>query len=281
MVVKRWWKPLLCGVDLELRQGVTALVGPAGAGKTLLLRALLGLERPAEGTVEVLGERLPGAGARVRTRVGYVAQDLALYPGLTPIELAELHGELHAIWHVEELFQRLARWQVPAREPVERLAPLPRALLALGLALAHAPSLLLVDLPTALDAAGRAYLLDAVAGERGALPVVLASARPHELEERCDRVVLLVAGRVRRDGAPAALAEGLLRLDLEGQARPVLPPEVKCLRAGPGPRGARWWVAGSPEGLAAAAALPGVVLSGPPGFEEAYLARVAEAAAAP
>ena len=275
--VRRWWKPLWVEpISWEVLPGVTGLIGPAGAGKTTLLRLLLGLEKPAAGKVEVLGLRLPRQGALARTRVGFVPQDLALYPGMSALQLAELHGELHATWQAGELYARLARWQVPTREPVERLAPLARSLLALGLALSHAPGLLLVDLPTALDAAGRTYLLDVLAAERGELPVVIASARPHELEGRCERLALLARGRLRHFAPAEALGEGLVRCELAGDARPELPAGVTCLRAAPAPGGARWWLSGTSGGIASLRALEGVSEVAPAGFEEAYLARLAE-----
>tara|TARA_R110002072_G_scaffold198254_1_gene355843 strand:+ start:17 stop:826 length:810 start_codon:yes stop_codon:yes gene_type:complete len=260
----------------ELRPGVTGLVGPSGVGKTALCEVLLGLGR-ARGHVQVLGHALPQAGPRVRAEVGYLAQDLAVYPGMTALEFATFVGEAHARWKGKKVFERLARYQVPTRIPVEQIAPRARAFLAMTLALGSEPKLLIADLPTCLDGGARADLLEALLAERGEASLLIATARPHELEGRCAEVLIL-GGSSSEVVAGQDLARGLWRLDLRGDARPPLDPALTCLQAGPGPSGARWIVAGEeallPRDPAQVSSLR------PATFEEAALARIATLQAA-
>ena len=269
---RRGRPPLLNDVTWTLGPGVTGLVGAAGAGKTALCELLLGIVPQGRGEVEVLERRLPREGALVRSEVGYLPQDLAVVPGLTAIELVHFTGEVYARWRRKWVFEALARYQVPTRVPVERLAPLPRALLAMVLALGHQPKLVIADLPTCLDGGARARLLDALLSERGPSDLLIATDRPHELEGRCTALALLAQGQLVA-GAAASIADALWRLDLAGDARPALPPPLVCLDAGPGAHGACWIVAGPPESVAA---LPreGVANLRAANFEEAVLARL-------
>lgn len=261
----------------ELRQGVTGLVGPSGVGKTALCEVLLGLGR-ARGQVQVLGHALPKAGSRVRAEVGYLAQDLAVYPGMTALEFATFVGEAHARWRGKKVFERLARYQVPTRIPVEQIAPRARAFLAMALALGSDPKLVIVDLPTCLDGGARADLLEALLAERGETSLLISTARPHELEGRC-REVLILGGGSGEVVAGQDVARGLWRLDLTGDARPPLDPALTCLQAGPGPSGARWIVSGDeallPRDPAQVSSLR------PASYEEAALARIAALQSAP
>ena len=248
------------------------LVGLAGAGKTRLCETLLGLTR-AKGRVEVLGHTLPGAGPRVRAEVGYLPQDLAVYPGMTALEFATFVGNSQARWRAKQVFERLARYQVPTRTPVERLGPSQRAFLAMALALGSDPKLVIVDMPTSLDGGGRAGLIEALLSERGDASLLIASARPHELEGRCSDLLILGGGfcSIR---ASKLVADEVWRIDLRGTARPALHPELTCLQAGPGPSGARWIVAGDetllPSDLEEVASCRAAT------YEEAVLARIAE-----
>ena len=183
------------GVDLEVAGSeVVGLLGANGAGKTTLIRMLLGLLRPSSGTVELFGLAPSRA---TRRRLGYVPQGLGLYADLTVQEnlsfaaaafgegppgsdhdLASVAGEL-----VGELPLGLQR----------RLAFLQ--------ALAHFPDLLVLDEPTSgVDPLGRARLWDGIrqAAEDGA--GVLVTTHNIEEAEQCDRLVIMVAGRVAVSG---------------------------------------------------------------------------------
>jgi len=186
---------------LSLPQGrVVALVGPNGAGKTTLLHLAVGLIRPTEGTVEVFGEPVDGKGTSLRAQVGFVAQEHPLYRGFTVADLLRLGRSLNASWDQALAERRLDALGIPLARRAGRLSGGQQVQVALTLALAKRPRLLVLDEPVAnLDPLARRdflrALMDAVAAER--LTVLLSSHVIAELERVCDHLILLSDGRVR------------------------------------------------------------------------------------
>jgi len=190
------WALQECSVTIP-RGRVTALVGPNGAGKTTLLRVLAGLSKPTVGTASVLG-RPPGQSEDFLSSIGYLAQDIPLYKQLTADEHLDIGAGLNRRWDAASARQRLASLGVPTDRTLATLSGGQRAQVALGLALAKRPSVLLLDEPVAaLDPLARreflASLTAAVADED--LSVVLSSHLLHDLERVCDHLVLLAASR--------------------------------------------------------------------------------------
>ena len=178
---------------------VSALVGPNGAGKTTLLRLLVGLRAPSAGQALVLG-RPPEQSEEFLASVGYLAQEAPLYKRLTAAEHLDLGAHLNRRWEKEVATDRLRALRVPLDRPIGTLSGGQRSQVALGLALAKRPEVLLLDEPVAaLDPlARRAFLsslAEAVAG--GELTVVLSSHLLHDLERVCDHVILLAASRAQ------------------------------------------------------------------------------------
>ena len=179
---------------------VAALVGPNGAGKTTLLHMLVGLTEPSAGEARVLGVS-PGEQSRlVLPRVGFVAQEHPLYRGFTLAEMLKLGRKLNPAWDDDLASDRLARLGLSLRQKVGRLSGGQQAQLALTLALAKRPELLVLDEPVAaLDPLARREflqgLMEAVAEE--GLTVLLSSHIVAELERVCDYLVILAAGGVQ------------------------------------------------------------------------------------
>jgi ABC-2 type transport system ATP-binding protein len=186
---------------------VVGLVGPNGAGKTTLLRLAAGLLTPTSGTIEVLGER-PGCRAAHLARVGFVAQDAALYPSLSVAGHLRMGALLNPRWDAALATERVQRLGLPPRQRAGRLSGGQRAQLALTLAVAKRPDLLILDEPAgSLDPLARRDFLDAIAGvaaEQGTR-VVLSSHLIGDLERICDYLIVLVASRVRVAGPVNAL----------------------------------------------------------------------------
>ena len=177
--------------------GVTALVGRNGAGKSTLLRAAVGLLRPDGGEVRVFGEP---AGDGSLHRIGYVAQSAPLYPMLTVAQTLTLGRRLNPRWDAGYA-QRLADdAALPSGVRVGTLAPGHRSRLALVVALAKRPDLLVLDEPlAALDPVARTEVTGALmadVAERGTT-VVLSSHVVADIDGVCDQVVVLAEGRVR------------------------------------------------------------------------------------
>ncbi len=181
---------------------VVGLVGTNGAGKTTLLHLTAGLLQPSEGSVRVFGEP-PGHTPSQLARVGFLAQDAPLYASLSVADHLRLGARLNQHWDGEFADARIARLGLALDGRAGRLSRGQRAQLALTMALAKRPELLLLDEPVAsLDPlARREFLGDLMelAAERGPT-VVLSSHSLADVERVCDHLIVLADGRVRLAG---------------------------------------------------------------------------------
>ena len=185
----------LKGVDLRVDSGeVVGLLGANGAGKTTLVRILLGLAAPDEGSVEIMG-RPPGR--RVLRSVGYVPQGLGLYTDLTVGENLDFQRGVFGIGDPPSDAGVLAE----SSSPVGRLPLGFQRRAAFAAALAHRPTLLVLDEPTSgVGVLGRARLWETIrdASSRGV--GVLVTTHHLEEAEQCDRLVMLADGVVVAEG---------------------------------------------------------------------------------
>ncbi len=188
---------------------VVALVGPNGAGKSTLLHVAVGLTPPTSGAVRVLGSRAPSDPESLM-RVGFVAQSAPLYRTFSVADLLHLGRAMNPRWDDAYARARLARLNIPLERKSGRLSGGQQAQVALSLALAKRPDLLLLDEPVAdLDPLARhefmGELMAAVA-EHG-ISVVLSSHAVAELERTCDYLVVMSAGKVQVAGEVAGLLD--------------------------------------------------------------------------
>jgi ABC-2 type transport system ATP-binding protein len=185
---------------LEIPAGsVTALVGPNGAGKTTLLHLAVGLSRASAGEVRVLD----AAPQSVLPRIGFVAQEHPLYRGFTVAETLRLGRELNPSWDDDAARARIEDLGLPLRKKVGALSGGQRAQVALTLALAKRPELLLLDEPVAsLDPLARREFLQSVmeAVADTGMTVLLSSHLVADLERVCDHLVILAGGRTQLAG---------------------------------------------------------------------------------
>ncbi|HEY3958032.1 MAG TPA: ABC transporter ATP-binding protein [Streptosporangiaceae bacterium] len=189
---------------------VAALVGPNGAGKTTLLNLAVGLARPTAGRVTVLGGS-PAGSAAARGGVAFVAQDAPLYRNLSVADTLRLARDLNVRWDQRRATGRLAELGIPPGRTVGGLSGGQQAQLALTLAVARRPELIILDEPLAsLDPLARhdfmASLMTAVAED--GLSVLFSSHVVTELERVADFLVLLSAGRVQLAGPVDGLLAG-------------------------------------------------------------------------
>ncbi|MFI5165258.1 MAG: ABC transporter ATP-binding protein [Thermoanaerobaculales bacterium] len=226
------------GLDLEVRRGeVVGLIGPDGAGKTSSLRVFAGLQRATAGSATVLGMDAWKHRRALHHRLGYLAQRFALYGDLTVDENVQFFALLLGVsaWRErrDALLDRVGLTEFRSRQ-ADRLSGGMRQKLALACSLMHSPELLLLDEPTTgVDPITRRefwrLLADLVAA---GLTLVIATPYLDEAE-RCSRVVLMHAGRVLADAAPAelsALLPGVL-LEVAATPRPLV---AETLRRLPG-----------------------------------------------
>jgi ABC-2 type transport system ATP-binding protein len=195
------WALSDCTLDIPAGR-VTGLVGPNGAGKTTLLSLAAGLLRPSAGSIEVCGGR-PGSGQAQLAQVGFVAQDTPVYARLTVDDHLELGARLSPRWDGQLARARIQRIGLPPRQRAGSLSGGQRAQLALTLALAKRPRLLILDEPVAsLDPlARRDFLQDLTdATAQQGLSVVHSSHLVSDVERVCDYLIVLVGSRVRLAG---------------------------------------------------------------------------------
>jgi ABC-2 type transport system ATP-binding protein len=194
----------LSDCTLEIPAGsITALVGPNGAGKTTLLHLVIGLMRQTSGSVEVLGHSPYADAAELLPQLGFVAQDHPLYHNLTVTETLALGRRLNPGWDGPYARERVARLGLDGRRKVGKLSGGQQAQVALTLALAKRPRLLVLDEPVAsLDPLARREFLNAVleAVAEGDVTVLLSSHIVSELERVCDHLVTLIESHTRLAG---------------------------------------------------------------------------------
>ncbi len=198
---RRRWALTDCTVEIPAGR-VVGLVGPNGAGKTTLLHLAVGLLRPSAGSIAVLGDR-PGAGTGQLRRIGFVAQDAPTYAGLSVADHLRLGDWTNPAWDQALAQQRITRLGLDPKQKAGRLSGGQRAQLALTLAVAKRPDLLILDEPVAsLDPLARREFLQGlmeVVAEHG-VSVVLSSHLVADLERVCDFLVVLVGSRLQVAG---------------------------------------------------------------------------------
>ena len=213
MRYRRTWALRDC--TLAIPHGrVVGLVGPNGAGKTTLLHLATGLLAPACGTISVLGEH-PAAGPAELARVGFVAQEAPVYARMTVADHLRLGAWLNPAWDDELAQRRIGQLDLDTKQRAGSLSGGQRAQLALTLALAKRPELLILDEPVAsLDPLARREFLQGLmetVAEHG-VSVVLSSHLIADVERVCDYLVVLTASRVRVAGETEALLASHHRL---------------------------------------------------------------------
>jgi ABC-2 type transport system ATP-binding protein len=180
---------------------VTALVGPNGAGKTTLLNLTVGLTAPTAGTVTVLGGK-PAGSPDALDGIAFVAQDAPLYKNLPVADMLQLTSNLNRRFDHGYAQERLSELGIPLKRKAGKLSGGQQAQLALTLALARRPRLLVLDEPLAnLDPLARHDFMAAVLAEaaRG-MSVVLSSHVLAELERVADYLILISGGRAQMAG---------------------------------------------------------------------------------
>jgi ABC-2 type transport system ATP-binding protein len=206
----------LDGVSLAVQPGeVVALVGRNGAGKTTALRLGHGVLWPDTGAIRVLGLDPVRQGLDVRTRASLLSEESALYPWMTVREILAFGGALAPRWDARLASSLVERLGLEPGAKIRTLSRGTKAKVALALAVAARPEVLLLDDPTAgLDPLVRREvlegILEALPGEGGA--VLYASHLINDLERVADRVVFLDAGRIRLEGSIVELKQRVRRL---------------------------------------------------------------------
>ena len=197
------------GASFGMRRGACGLLGRNGAGKSSIIRAILGLVPPKEGSVQVLGLDARREGILVRDRIGYMPEKEAIFPGLSGVEAVSFAGRLSGLPPLaakqrahEVLF--LVGLAEERYRPVSGYSAGMKQRIKLAQALIHDPDLLFLDEPTnGLDPEGRTEILGLLRNlvEKKKKSLLLCSHILPDVEGLCEDVILLDEGTVLRQGA--------------------------------------------------------------------------------
>ena len=217
----------LDGVDLTVREGeIYGFLGRNGAGKTTTIRALIGILAPDAGEMELLGRSVRRVDVKTKQRIGYVSQEPHCYPWMTARALGQFVSGFYPTWDKAEFSRLLGALDLPADRRFSQLSGGMQMKLALALALAHRPALLILDEPTAgLDPVARREFLDLIASQarNHGRTTFFSTHLIDEVERVADRVGIIDRGRMRYEGGVADLRAEVRRVRAEPGVTPVLP----------------------------------------------------------
>jgi len=204
-------RTILNGVSLDIEQGsIAGILGPNGAGKTTLLSLIIGLRRPSQGRVTILGQRLPVQDVSLRRRIGVVLQETALYDELTTFEnlhfAASLYNVSDAKWRIGKVLE-LFGLSERAGDIVKTLSGGLRRRIAIARSLLHNPELLVIDEPTLgvdVEARHTIWLYLRLLRSKGTT-VIVATNYLDEALALCDTVSVLRKGELLVSESPAEL----------------------------------------------------------------------------
>jgi ABC-2 type transport system ATP-binding protein len=189
--------------DLSLtveRQCITGFLGRNGAGKSTTIKMLLGMIRPTAGTGRVLGYDIaePSQSLEIRRRIAYVGEDKGLYGYMTVADLIRFTRSFYKDWQPDIEARLLAEYQLPLGRKVSAISKGMRTKLALLLALARRPELVILDEPSeGLDPVSIDELLQALRDARAAgTSVFFSSHQLSEVEQIADRVLMIDRGQL-------------------------------------------------------------------------------------
>ena len=231
---------VLRGVDLALTKGsITALLGLNGAGKTTLLRSLLGLIRPQTGEIEVLGHSIgcKPLPPKILARIGYVPEHPFSDERMTAAQMLDLVRQVHPHWDPETVRRYLSIFNIPLTRKTKDLSAGTKAQLALTLAMAGRPDLLILDEPTqGLDPLHRHQYLQMLTAEASArdLTILITSHDLYQIERMADLVRILHGGCIA-ESAPLDELKARVKRIRVGIAEPG-ETAAKALLALPGVR---------------------------------------------
>ncbi|MEM7601906.1 MAG: ABC transporter ATP-binding protein [Verrucomicrobiota bacterium] len=191
-------------LDLSVNAGeIYGFLGVNGAGKTTTIRMLMGIIAPDGGTIELLGEKTKRTTLKLKQKIGYVSQDQTFYPWMTAEMLGKFVGGLYPTWDPDEYKRLLQVLEVPSNRKVSNLSGGMKVKLALALAIAPRPSLLILDEPTAgLDPVARREFLEIImhqSREYGRT-TFFSTHLLDEVERAADRVGIIHRGKKRFEG---------------------------------------------------------------------------------
>lgn len=226
-------KEALHQVSLAIPEGQTfALLGRTGAGKTTLIRILLGLIPADSGTARLAGLDPAKDPIPLRRKIGYLAEDQVMYGWMTPVELCSFLAPFYPDWDMDLALGYLHRFDIPCQTKIRRLSKGQSVKLGLVMALAHRPPVVILDDPAmGLDPIARKeFNRELVEHLQIAGTTILYSSHLlGEVEAVADAVAILDQGRILRAGTTERLREEVKRIVLPPNTTVGLPKPERLL----------------------------------------------------
>lgn len=204
----------LCEIDLTIGTGMFGLLGPNGAGKTTLIRLIAGLMTPTSGQITVWGHRMHLAKERqtAKALIGYLPQDLGVYPNLTAVEfldyMAILKGVVDRQTRAQQIQQVIAavRLQEAADQRLKTYSGGMKRRIGIAQALLNHPKVIIVDEPTAgLDPEERVRFRNMLADLSQDRTVILSTHIIEDVSQSCRELAILQRGQLKFQGSPRTL----------------------------------------------------------------------------
>ncbi len=212
---KGGWSPALDGLSIQVKQNqVMGLLGPNGAGKTTSINIMCGLVKPDSGTATLFGKDCVHNALAIRSMIGVVPQQIALFPQLTAWENFRYIGRLYGLTEKDitqragALLERLGL-DKHADKRISRYSGGMKRRANIIASLLHEPEMLILDEPTAgVDVQSRAMILDFLRSYNAqGKTIVYTSHLMEEAEQLCDEVIIIDEGKYIVSGAPKQLVK--------------------------------------------------------------------------
>lgn len=211
---------VLKDVSFEVKEGeIFGLLGPSGAGKTTLIRLIMGMEKPNEGVITIMDNKVPNI--KIIENIGYTAQADALYTDLTAEENMKFYAQLYKVpkkqWK-ENIYEALniVNLNEDSKKIVNNYSGGMKRRLSLAIALIHKPKLLILDEPTVgMDPVLRAKIWGEFHNLKKSGVTILLTTHVMDEAEKCDRVAMIRNGNCISVGKPQTLVEDLECTNLE------------------------------------------------------------------
>ncbi len=210
-------------ISFDVHRGeIFGLLGPNGAGKTTTMETLEGLRHPTAGSLSILGVDPVRSPARLRDLIGVQLQSSSLPGSMTPREAMEFFCAYHQVPSRHDLLDRLGLGEKKLAQ-FSTLSTGQQRRLALALAVAHEPPVVLLDEPTAgLDVGSRVELHEVMRElQAKGSTIILATHDMAEAEKMADRVAILLKGRIAAEGSPTQLTaagKGLVKISVSSES---------------------------------------------------------------
>lgn len=210
-------------ISFEVAKGeIFGFLGANGAGKTTAMRILCGLSRPTSGEGTVAGYSINGEQEKIKRHIGYMSQKFSLYPDLKVFENIELFGGIYGLTDkqiatkTDDMLKALSMEN--ARNMFVRDMPLGwKQKLAFSIAMVHDPQIVFLDEPTGgVDPVTRRNFWEMIYKAASEGVTVFVTTHYMDEAEYCDRVSVMVDGRIEAIGSPASLKERYGTSDMDG-----------------------------------------------------------------